>query len=312
MKILMNRDLGADRINMIRDLGYEVVLLRERELKDRSDYYDADVWFTYQGFSKVDMSKFTNLKYIHTTSRGIDQVPKDFVIDNNCYLSCNTVGYAVPMSESIVMYILEIFKNTRTMLENQAKKKWVIDNSWIELAGKRVGFLGTGNISYETSKRLRAFDVDIWGVNTDGREVDGFDRTFALDDSDEFFRACDVVIGLMPATEKTRGIVDGSKFELMKDGSVFLNIGRGSLVNQDDLIRYAPKFRGIVLDVFDVEPLESDSPLWDLDNIIISPHNSWVSENNIDRMGEIVYENLKSYIETGRPKEWVKDINRGY
>src|SRR3712207_9493195 len=101
MKILMNRDLGPDRINMIRDLGYEVVLLRERELKDRSDYYDADVWFTYQGFSKVDMSKFTNLKYIHTTSRGIDQVPKDFVIDNNCYLSCNTVGYAVPMSESI-------------------------------------------------------------------------------------------------------------------------------------------------------------------------------------------------------------------
>src|SRR3712207_5718322 len=156
MKILMNSDLGVDRINMIRNLGYEVVLLRERELKDRSDYYDADVWFTYQGFSKVDMSKFTNLKYIHTTSRGIDQVPKDFLIDNGCYLSCNTLGYAVPMSESIVMYILEIFKNTRTMLEKQAKKKWYIDNSWIELAGKRVGFLGTGNISYETAKRLRA------------------------------------------------------------------------------------------------------------------------------------------------------------
>src|SRR3712207_7580466 len=77
------------------------------------------------------------------------------------------------------------------MLEKQAKKKWYIDNSWIELAGKRVGFLGTGNISYETAKRLRAFDVDIWGVNTDGRDVDGFDRTFALGDSDEFFRSCE-------------------------------------------------------------------------------------------------------------------------
>ncbi|WP_431689714.1 phosphoglycerate dehydrogenase [Peptostreptococcus anaerobius] len=312
MKVILNRDLGQKKIDMIRDLGYDVELILEKDLKSRDDYYDADVWFTYQGFSKVDMDRWTNLKYIHTTSRGIDQVPKDFVVDRGCYLSCNTTGYSVPMAESIIMYILEVFKNTRTMFDKQDKRLWKMDSNWIELAGKRVGFLGTGNISYQTAKRLRAFDVEIWGVNTNGRSVEGFDRTFSLGESDEFFKECDVIIGLMPATEKTSGIIDGSKFELMKKGTTFLNIGRGNLVNHQDLVKYGPKFRGIVIDVADCEPLPADSPLWDLDNIIVSPHNSWVSENNIERLGDIVYENLKSFIETGRPKTWVKDINRGY
>lgn len=312
MKVVLNRDLGKKRIDMISDLGYEVYLISERDMEHREDYYDADVWFTYTGFSKVDIRRWTNLKYIHTTSRGIDQVPRQYIKDMGCYLSCNTTGYAVPMAESIVMYILEVFKNTKDMFKKQEQSLWKIDMDWIELSGKRVGFLGTGNISFETAKRLRAFGVQIWGVNTNGRDVNGFDRTFSLDDSDEFFKECDVVIGLMPATDKTSGVINGEKFELMKNGATFLNIGRGNLVNHDDLIRYASKFRGIVLDVADLEPLPKDSPLWDLDNIIISPHNSWVSEKNIDRLGEILYENLKEFIRTGRPKEWVEDINRGY
>ncbi len=312
MKVVLNRDLGKEKIEEISKLGYEVQLIEERDLKKRDDYYDADVWFTYKGFDKVDMSRWTKLKYIHLTSRGIDQVPKDYVKEHNIYLSNNTNGYAVPMAESIIMYILEVYKNSREMFKKQDQAVWKMDTSWIELAGKRVGFLGTGTIAQETAKRLKAFDVEIWGVNTNARAVDHFDRCFKLDDSDEFFRTCDVIIGLMPATDKTMGLLDANKFELMKDGASLLNIGRGNLVNEKDLEEYAKKFRGIVLDVVEQEPLSPDSGLWKMDNVIISPHNSWVSENNIARLGNIVCRNLKSYIETGRPETLIEDIDKGY
>lgn len=312
MKVLINRYLGDEKMKAIEDLGYKVLYVREKDLKDRQDIFDVDVWFTYMGFMNVDISKMKKLKYIHLTSTGFDQVPIEYVTKNNIFLSNNTTGYAVPMSESIVMYILEVYKNSKKMFKLQEEKSWTIDMSWMELSEKIVGFLGTGNISIESAKRLKSFCVDIWGVNTNGRDVEYFDRCFSFQNSDEFFKRCDIIIGLMPATKETTGIINSSKFELMKENSVFINIGRGNLVNQRDLEKYVHKFKGVVLDVAEDEPLQKDSILWDCENVIITPHNSWVSENNISRLGERVYQNLKSFIETGVPKTYIKDINRGY
>lgn len=312
VKILINRDLGRERMKDIEDLGYEIINIDEKNLSPNDDVYDVDIWFTYMGFEKIDIRKMHNLKYIHLTSAGFDQVPIDYVEENNIYLSNNTTGYAIPMSESIVMNILQVYKNSKKMLEKQKDKIWKMDMSLTELSGKTVGFLGTGNISKETAKKLKVFNTDIFGVNTDGRQVEFFDKCFSIDNIDEFLSVCDVVVGLMPATEKTSGLMNREKFDLMKDGSVFLNIGRGNLVNHKDLQESLSKFRGVVLDVVDVEPLEYDSPLWEADNVIITPHNSWVSDKNLERLGQRVYENLKAYKENGIPKTYIKDVKRGY
>ncbi|MBC2576415.1 phosphoglycerate dehydrogenase [Peptostreptococcus canis] len=323
MKILINRNLGKEKMKEIEELGYEIIFIPEKELYnttkeelgkkyDLNKVYEVDVWFTYMGFDFLDITKMKNLKYVHLTSAGINQVPVDYLEENNIYLSNNTTGYAVPMAESIVMYILEVYKNSYKMFKSQEEKNWKTDMSWMELAGKKVGFLGTGNIAKEAAKRLRAFEVDIWGVNTDGRDIEFFDRCFSVKEMDLFFKECDVVIGLMPATDKTTGIVNSSKFEIMKKDSIFINIGRGNLVNERDLEKYVSKFRGVVLDVVENEPLSKDSILWECENVIITPHNSWVSENNINRLGIRVYENLKSFIETGRPNYYMRDIKRGY
>lgn len=312
MKILVNRFLGEENFQKIRDLGYDLLFIPEKELSDREDIHDIDVWFTYYGFEKADITKMKNLKYIHTTSTGINQVPVEYVLKNNIILSNNKTGYAIPMAESIVMYILEVYKNSHQMFKQQENKQWKMDMSWTELAGKRVGFIGTGNISKETAKRLKPFNIEIWGTNTNGRDIEFFDKCFPLNESDEFFSSCDIIIGLMPSTGNTTGLIGEKEFELMKDNSVVMNIGRGNLFNEDALVKYAPKFKGIVLDVVQEEPLCEESPLWDLENIIITPHNSWVSENNIQRLFERLYENLKSFIETGKPKTYIEDITRGY
>ena len=138
-----------------------------------------------------------------------------------------------------------------------------------------------------------------------------FDKCFASDKMDEVFKNCDVVVVTIPATKDTLGIINKDKFEIMKDDSVFINVGRGNIINEKDLIKYMNKFRGVALDVFENEPLDKNSELWEFDNIIITPHNSWASDKNEERTFNMIYDNLKNYIEN-KPLKNTVDILKGY
>ena len=188
-------------------------------------------------------------------------------------------------------YILEIYKNSNKLYEQQLNKKWKMNFSISELSKKKIGFIGTGTLATEAAKRLQGFDVEIWGVNTTGSKREYFDKCFSSEQMDEVFKHCDTIVCTIPATKETIGIINKDKFELMKDDSVFINVGRGNIVNEKDLIKYMNKFRGVALDVFENEPLDKDSELWNFENIIITPHNSWVSDRNDERTFEMIYNN---------------------
>lgn len=312
MKAVFNYSFGKENMKKIEDLGYEIIYVKEEDMAGRDDFYDAEIWCTYSGFDYVDIEKFKNLKYLALTSTGINHTPKDYLVDNNIYLSNNRVGYNIPIAESVIMFILEIYKKSQQAFKKQENKIWNMDMSWMELSGKRVGILGTGNIGKSISKRLKGFDVDIWGLNTNGRDVEGFDRCFALDKSDEFFEGCDVIVGAMPYTSATEHIIDSRRMELMKEGSILINVGRGNLIDLQALKFFLEKFKGIALDVVEEEPLDKNSYLWDSENVIITPHNTWVSENNKYRLYDGIYENFKSYAEKKQPLNYIKDIKKGY
>lgn len=270
-----------------------------------------DVLVTYNSFEKLDISKMKNLKYIQLGSTGFDQVPIDKIINRDIVLCNNKGGYSIPISEWIVSIILQIYKNSKGFYNKQDKKQWICDYGISELYGKRIGFLGTGTIALESAKRLKAFGVEIWGCNTDGRNIKYFDKCFSINDIDEIFINCDIVVSTIPYTKDTYKIIDESKFKLMKEKSSFINVGRGKVVNEEDLIKYANKFRGIALDVFQDEPLSEDSKLWDLENIIITPHNSWVSEQNSLRSFNLFFNNLKKFISNKELDNKV-EIDKGY
>lgn len=270
-----------------------------------------DVLVTYNSFEKLDISKMKNLKYIQLGSTGFDQVPIDKIINRDIVLCNNKGGYSIPISEWIVSIILQIYKNSKGFYNKQDKKQWICDYGISELYGKRIGFLGTGTIALESAKRLKAFGVEIWGCNTDGRNIKYFDKCFSTNDMDEIFINCDIVVSTIPYTKDTYKIIDESKFKLMKEKSSFINVGRGKVVNEEDLIKYANKFRGIALDVFQDEPLSEDSKLWDLENIIITPHNSWVSEQNSLRSFNLFFNNLKKFISNKELDNKV-EIDKGY
>lgn len=311
MKLLVTKKFDDDKMKMIEDLGYEIVYMADRKLENTEKVNEVDAAYVYYYTSRLDYSKMKNLKFLQLASVGFDHIPKDIFKERGIYLSNNSGGYSIPIAEFAVMNVLNIYKNSKKFFENQEKSLWKVDSSLMELVGKRAGILGTGGIGMETAKRLKAFGVEVWGVNTSGHDVDYFDRCFKSEDMDTVFKECDIIIAVMPSTEETEKIINREKFEIMKDGSVFMNLGRGNLVDLDDLEEYAPKFRGIALDVFDEEPLPKERKLWNLENIIITPHNSWVSDKNEDRLFENVYRNLKSFIENGKPEKYV-DISRGY
>lgn len=270
-----------------------------------------DVLVTYNSFDKLDISKMKNLKFIQLGSTGFDQVPKDKLINRDIILSNNKGGYSIPIAEWIVLNILQIYKNTKKFYINQINKIWQPDTTILDVYGKRVGFLGTGTIAMEAAKRLKAFGVEIWGCNTDGRNIKYFDKCISKKYIDEIFQHCDIVISTMPSTNETQKIINKEKFELMKNNSVFINVGRGKIVDEQGLIECASKFKGIALDVFEEEPLSQDSQLWHMDNVIITPHNSWVSQQNSLRSFNLFYNNLKKFIEHKEPSNIV-EITKGY
>lgn len=316
IKALFTFKFSEEELERIRNLGYEVIFASESNKSSLGKLTDEelesiDILATYNCFEKIDISKMKNLKYIMLTSVGFDQLPKEKVIKQNIQVTNNRGGYSIPMSEWIVMCILEIYKKSKMLYKQQQDKVWHMDFGISELYGSRIGFLRTGTIAVEAAKRLNGFGVEIWGYNTNGREVEYFDRCFGKNQINEIFKNCDVVVSTMPCTENTIGMIDKDKFELMKQGSSFINVGRGKIVNEEDLIKYLDKFEGVALDVFEQEPLPKESPLWDADNVIVTPHNCWVSDKNDIRVEKLMYSNLKKYKE-GKQVDNIVNIERGY
>lgn len=312
MKILITVKISDEQFKKIHDLGYDVVRISESKVTNSSETDDVDILVCYNPFKTLDIEKMKNLKYIMLTSVGFDQLPKEKVLARNIQVTNNRGGYSIPMAEWIVMCILEIYKRAKMFYNQQQEKIWHMDLVSIsELYGQRIGFLGTGTIAIEAAKRLQGFGVEIWGNNTNGRDVEYFDKCFSKDEIDEIFKNCDVVVSTMPCTKETEGMFDKDKFSLMKEGSSFINVGRGKNVKEDDLLLYLGKFKGVALDVFEQEPLPKESLLWDAENVIVTPHNCWVSEKNPIRVETLMYSNLKKYKE-GKELANIVNVERGY
>jgi phosphoglycerate dehydrogenase-like enzyme len=311
MKVLFTYDYGKEKMNKIRDLGYEVIYQDEKNISNNLENQDIDVLACYNPFENLDISKMKRLKLIQLSSIGIDQIPNKYVENSDIVLCNNKGGYSIPIGEWIVMNILQIYKNTTNLYNNQKNKKWKVDTSVLEVYGKHVGFIGTGTLASEGAKRLQGFEAKIYGVNTNGRDTKYFDKCFPMKELDEVLKICDVIVITIPSTETTKYLINDEKLKLMKNGSVLINVARGNILNEIDLINNISRFRGVALDVFEEEPLSQNSPLWNFDNVIITPHNSWISEVRNERRFNLIYENLRRYINNEELIN-VVNLNKGY
>lgn len=313
MKALITQKYTEEEMKMLEDLGYKLIFKDERDISLTDDIKDIDLMLCFNPFDKIDISLMPNLKWIQLLSAGINQVPEDKVIKQNIILTNNRGGYSIPIAEWIVLKLLEMINNSREFYEKQNKKIWKMDTSLLEIHGKTIGFIGTGSIAQEAAKRLQAFGVNIIGINSSGKKADCFDECYSIDNISNVIKDCDFIIVAVPYTEKTHHLLDEEVFSNMKDGTYLINIARGSIIDEEALIRNleSGKIAKAALDVFEVEPLPENSPLWDMENVIITPHNSWASEMNFRRRFEIAYKNMKKYKDNEILIN-VIDLSRGY
>lgn len=245
-------------------------------------------------FLSHPIDKFTNLRYIQLTSAGFDRVPMDYVKEHNITINNARGVYSAPMAEYVVSGVLQLYKQSRFFIENQKAHKWEKKRDLKELGGQNVCVLGCGSVGTECAKRLEAFDCKVYGVDIVVKEIEHFMKVYHLSNVKEALSKADIVVITLPLTSETYHMFNKELFEAMKPNAVLVNIARGALVDTDALIRALQnKLGGAVLDVFEEEPLNENSPLWDMENAIITPHNSFVGDGNPNRLSEMIIKNLK-------------------
>lgn len=296
MKLLLTGAFKCtdEQTEYIKSLGHEIVFVQDEREKIDFDVSDIEGVICNGLFVYNSIEQFKSLKYIQLTSAGYDRVPMEYIKKHGIEIHNARGVYSVPMAEFAVSGILQLIKQSRFFYENQKQHIWEKSRTLGELAGKTAVIVGAGNIGSEVAKRLKAFDVTVTGIDISNENRLYFDKVEPLDNLDERLREADIVVLTLPLTNSTKGLFNKSKFDLMKNSCIFVNIARGQLVVESDLLDAFEnkKLSGAVLDVFETEPLEKESPLWDMDNVILTPHNSFVGVGNTERLSKIIFENI--------------------
>ena len=266
-------------------------------LPEGSPAFEAEYVICNSLFTKNDIKLFRSLRSIQLTSAGLDRVPLDYIKENGIKLFSARGVYSIPMAEWAVLKALEIYKSSFGFRRSQQERKWEKNRNLRELYGKTVCIVGCGSVGTETAKRFSAFGTYIIGA-------DIFPCTSPLynefaDSSDvktlnQALCRSDIVVLTLPLTEQTRGFIGKEQFEAMKTDSVIINIARGAVIDENALIDALNdnEIGYAALDVFESEPLASDSALWKMDNVMVTPHNSFVSDNIQSRLYSLIKQNL--------------------
>lgn len=281
-------------LNTIAAMGHQVVFMQqEREALPVEPAW-VEGMICNGLFLHHDMGLFPNLRFIQLTSAGFDRVPMDEVNRRGIRI-CNARGvYGIPMAEFAVSGVLQLYKQSRYFTENQKSHGWNKHRGLAELWGKQVAIVGCGNIGQECAKRFAAFGCRVVGVDIFEGELPNISKIYHISRLPEVLPNSDVVVLTLPLTEQTKHLFDADTFAAMKQGAVIVNIARGGVVDTQALIHaLQTRLGGAVLDVFEEEPLNPENPLWDMDNAIVTPHNSFVGEGNSQRLADVILSNLK-------------------
>jgi phosphoglycerate dehydrogenase-like enzyme len=265
----------------------------EQEARFEELTAEAEILF---GFPREDPAQLAsavrrapNLRFVQATYAGAGQQLAAArltheELDRVAFASSSGV-HATPLAEWALFGILAFTKGLPRLLADKEARRW--DHYPVdELPGATLLVVGQGAIGREVTRLAEAFGMRVLGVSR------------SRGDLDELLPLADAVVLSLPLTDETRGLLGRDRVARMRDGAIFVNVGRGGVVDELALVDAlrTGKLAGAALDVFAEEPLPSDSPLWELDNVIVSPHTAALSTNENARIVELFAENLTRYL----------------
>ncbi|MBI4138137.1 MAG: D-2-hydroxyacid dehydrogenase [Candidatus Wildermuthbacteria bacterium] len=284
---------------------------QEKELRDALK--NADI-LVASNRRMPSIAEAVKLAWIHSLSAGVDRLLTQEVKGSAVMVSNSSGVHAIPIAEHVIGSMLAFVKKFKEANEAQKNHAWSRRSDLTELCEKTVLIVGLGDIGKETARLAKAFGCAVLAVDRNSAEKKEYvDELRGPEDMDLLLPQADFLVIALPLTPATMHMFDAKKFSLMKKSAILVNIARGPIIKEDDLI-FALQSGGIggaALDVTQEEPLSPDSPLWDMQHVLITPHHSWVSEKYLDRAIDRFILNLKAF-RNGETLPNLVDKEEGY
>ncbi|ANS73806.1 hydroxyacid dehydrogenase [Paenibacillus yonginensis] len=295
--------------------GWELVDSRDAQELERH-LQEAEVLMGWKSsYADLLLRDGTSLKWVQNWGAGVEHLPLKRFRELGIVLTNASGVHPFPISEHIFALLLSLTRRVHTAIRNQAARRWDLPEEGIgEAHGKTIGILGVGAIGSETARLAKAFHMTVLGLRNSDKPDEWVDRMYKPEQLNELLAECDYVVNCLPHTRETEKLIGKAQFAAMKAGAFYINIGRGATTDTEALVEALRNaaIAGAGLDVFEEEPLPSDHPLYELEQVIITPHNAGASPSYNERLVTIFIDNLKLYLQGQPPGVNVVDLVRQY
>lgn len=280
---------------------------------------DTDIFVGYS-LKPEQLASAQKLKWIHSTAAGVSQLTYPELRSSGVLVTNPSGIFSVPMAEHTMGLLLAMARNFPDCVRHQERSHWGQQEIWdqpqhlTELNGQLLLIVGFGSIGRELARRAKAFDMRVWGVSRSGKGDGALaERIVPARELHEVLPHADYVVIAAPETPETKHLIGTAELARMKPGARLINVARGTLVDEEALIRALMEGRlgGAALDVTGTEPLPTASPLWETPRLFITPHTSAISDRLWDRQTVLLLDLLGRWFD-GREMYNRVDLARGY
>jgi phosphoglycerate dehydrogenase-like enzyme len=332
--VLVTAPFSSQLLDRLRAVAPDQIKIEQISLSDSrwpaGKTTRAEIYYAINGVPEPEQAP--NLRWVQAHWAGVDHMRDQPIWQSDVQISTASGVHAPNMGQYVFAQLLAWAHRVPNWFAHQHKNEWPKDR-WRkfvpdELRGRTLGILGYGSIGREVARLGKAFGMHVLATKRDVRTLkhEGYtpagtgdpegvmaDRIYPTEATRSMVAECDYVVITMPLTDKTYQLFDELLFKEMKPDSFLVNVGRGAIIKENDLVRALRRgwIGGAGLDVFEVEPLPSDSPLWELDNVILTPHVSGFTPHYDDRAVELFAENLRRYL-AGEPLLNLVNREMGY
>ncbi len=309
--------LSEEQLAQVRAIAPDMRVLVTRDRDEIEGVLD-EIEIAVGGFPRDLLPRARNLRWLQQWGAGADwllRYPEAAGLD---FTLTNASGvHPIPISEHILAFLLAFARRIHRAVRAQERRQWIPHDQQegvFELAGKTLVLVGVGAIGGRTAEVSAALRMRVWGVRRNPTvNAPGVEAMFGPDQLLDLLPEADFVVLTVPLTRETRGMIGERELHAMKPTAYIVNIGRGGTIREDALIQALREgwIAGAGLDVFEVEPLPDDSPLWRMDNVIITSHYAGLTPHYHERAMAIFLDNLRRY-RAGEPLRNVVDKGVGY
>jgi len=279
---------------------------------------DARVLFQWAGNKeelKRVMAGAPHLEWIHGRYAGLDAILSPELIESPIPLTNGRGSFSQSLGEFVMCGALYFAKDLPRMLRSKAARHWDVFDV-LELSTQTMGIVGHGDIGRAIARRAKASGMKVLALRRDTSPRAGdedIDQVFANADLRAMLPLCDYVVAAAPLTPRTRHMIGAAEFALMKPSAIVMNVGRGPVIDEAAIVTalQTKQIRGAALDVFEVEPLPADSPLWGMDNVLISFHTADHTKDWLNDAVNLFMEQFNRW-RNGEPLKNVVDKRAGY